>query len=157
MGSMPTPRPVVLVSALALSLLGPCASALIVPMSGWVPVNGNANVWTDTSGACLLREERSEQAFPVLASQEEALAFAAKLRVQLSKSMGPVISQPVDRAGFWAVLAAYDYKKEDATYKVSQLYINDAGTLRTVTGSSADGEKGACVNAMREFIRYLAD
>ncbi|CAM3827821.1 hypothetical protein [Deinococcus frigens] len=153
---MPSPRPV-LVSALALSLLGASTSALIVPMNGWVPVNGNANVWTDTSGACLLREERSNQAFPILASQEEALAFAAKLRVQLSKSVDTVVSQPVDRAGFWAVLAAYDYKKEGATYKVSQLYINDAGLLRTVTGSSADGEKGACVNAMREFIRYLAD
>lgn len=146
-----------LLSTLALSLLGASAHALIVPMTGWVPVNGNANVWTDTSGACLLREERSGQAFPVLASQGEALAFAAKLRVQLSKSVDTVVIQPVDRAGFWAVLAAYDYKKDGATYKVSQLYLGDGGLLRTVTGSSAEDERGACVNAMREFIRYLAD
>lgn len=153
---MPLPRPA-LVPALALSLLGPSASALIVPMTGWVPVAGDARVWTDASGTCLLREERTEQAFPVLASQPEALAFAVKLRQQLSKTMGPVAIQPVDRAGFWAVLAAYDYKQDGATYKVSQLYLNDAGLLRTVTGSSAEGEKGACVNAMREFIRYLAN
>ncbi len=153
---MPLPRPV-LVSALVLSLLGSSASALIVPMNGWVPVEGNASIWTDTSGACLLREERTGQAFPVLASQTEALAFAVKLRKQLSKSVGSVTIQPVDRAGFWAVLAAYDHKDGGATYKISQLYLNDAGLLRTVTGSSADGEKGACVNAMREFIRYLAN
>ncbi len=150
------PRPVLL-SALALTLLGSSASALIVPMNGWAPVEGDASVWTDTSGACLLREERTGQAFPVLASQPEALAFAVKLRTQLSKTMGPVVIQPVDRAGFWAVLAAYDYKQGGETYKVSQLYLNDAGLLRTVTGSSAEGEKGECVNAMREFIRYLAN
>ena len=153
---MPLPRPVLL-STLALCLLAPSSSALIVPMNGWVPVEGNASVWTDTSGACLLREERTGQAFPVLASQPEALAFAGKLRKQLSKSVGPVVIQPVDRAGFWAVLAAYDFKQNGATYKISQLYLNDAGVLRTVTGSSAEGEKGACVNAMREFIRYLAN
>lgn len=153
---MSLPRPA-LVTLLALSLLGSHASALIVPMNGWVPVEGDARVWTDTSGACLLREERTGQAFPILASQPEALAFATKLRKQLSKTMGTVVIQPVDRAGFWAVLAAYDYKQGGETYKVSQLYLNDAGLLRTVTGSSAEGEKGACVNAMREFIRYLAD
>lgn len=144
-------------TALALSALGAPAAALIVPMSGWVPVNGNANVWTNSSGACLLREERSEQTFPALASQDEALAFAARLRVQLSKAVQTVVTQPVDRAGFWAVLAAYDYQRNGSTYQVSQLYLNDDGLLRTVTGSSADGEKDACVNTMREFIRYLAD
>lgn len=158
---MPSPRPapvsVLILSLLTLGLLGAPASALIVPMSGWVPVNGDTNVWTDAGGACLLREERSGQAFPALASQTEALAFAARLRAQLSKSVAPVVIQPVDRAGTWGVLAAYDYKKDGATYKVSQLYVNDAGKLRTVTGSSAESEKGECVNAMREFIRYLTD
>ncbi|MDV6375890.1 hypothetical protein [Deinococcus arenicola] len=155
---MSSRRPVfVSTLALALGLLGTCASALIVPMTGWVPVGGNTNVWTDTSGACLLSEELSAQAFPALASQKEALAFASKLHIQLSKSVDTVVIQPVDRAGDWGVLAAYNYKKGADTFKVSQLYLGDAGKLRTVTGSSANAEKGNCVNEMREFIRYLAD
>ncbi|WP_229752925.1 hypothetical protein [Deinococcus aerophilus] len=153
---MPTMRCLSL-TVLALTTLGTPAAALIVPMKGWVPVNGDANLWTDAGGGCLLREERSGQAFPVLASQDEALTFAGKLRAQLSKNVSGVVTQPVDRAGFWAVLAAYDYREGGATYKVAQLYLSDAGILRTVTGSSAEGHKNECVNAMREFIRYLAN
>lgn len=133
------------------------ASALIVPMTGWVPVNGDANYWTDASGACLMREERHGQAFPLFGTPEEARSFALKLQATLDKRMDAVVTQPVDRAGAWGVLAAYDYTQGGATYRVSQLYLSDSGILRTITGSSALNESGECVNAMRDFIRYLAN
>lgn len=137
--------------------LSPAVSALIVPMTGWVPVNGDANYWTDESGACLMREERSGQAFPVFTSPEDARAFALKLQVVLDRQMDSVVTQPVDRAGNWGVLAAYDYQQAGVTYRVSQLFLSDRGVLRTITGSSASGETGSCVTAMRDFIRYLAN
>ncbi|PNY82816.1 hypothetical protein CVO96_02285 [Deinococcus koreensis] len=140
----------------ALGLFAP-AGALIVPMTGWVPVNGDANFWTDASGACLMREERHGQAFPLFGTPDEARAFALKLQTTLDKRMTAVVTQPVDRAGAWGVLAAYDYTQGGATYRVSQLYLSDSGILRTITGSSALSESGECVNSMRDFIRYLAN
>ena len=144
---------------LALFSLGLSASAgaLIVPMTGWVPVNGDANVWMDASGACLMREERHGQAFPSFSAPEQARTFALKLQASLDKRMASVVTQPVDRAGEWGVLAAYDYAEGGATYRVSQLYLSDSGILRTITGSSALDESGGCVNAMRDFIRHLAN
>lgn len=141
---------------LSLGLTAP-AGALIVPMTGWVPVNGDANVWMDASGACLMREERHGQAFPSFGTPQAARSFALKLQASLDKRMAAVVTQPVDRAGEWGVLAAYDYTEGGATYRVSQLYLSDSGLLRTITGSSALNESGECVNSMRDFIRYLAN
>ncbi|WP_245872951.1 hypothetical protein [Deinococcus planocerae] len=149
-------------AALRLGLLGALfacpAQALIVPLSGWTPVNGNANVWTDPAGACLLREERHGQAFPTFVTQDQALTFAKRLQTSLGKGdVREVVTQPVGRAGGWAVLAAYTYEDAGVAYRISQLYVSDSGLLRTVTGSSAQHEASTCVNEMREFLRYLAN
>ncbi|PTA69738.1 hypothetical protein [Deinococcus arcticus] len=133
------------------------AHALIVPMPGWTPVGGDANYWTDASGSCLMREERHGQAFPSFATPDEARTFALKLQESLGRSVRNVVTQPVDRAGRWSVLAAYDFKEGGTSYRVSQLFLSDSGLLRTVTGSSAAEGAGACVNEMRDFIRYLAN
>ncbi len=145
-----------LFTAAALSL--PPAQALIVPMPGWTPVAGNANEWVDGAGACLLREEKHGQAFPAFKTQDQARAFALKLQSKLSaRKVREVVTQPVDRAGAWSILASYSYEQSGITYRISQLYLSDSGILRTVTGSSAEFEGSPCVNAMREFLRYLAD
>ena len=78
-------------------------------------------------------------------------------RISLGRSVRSVVTQPVDRAGAWGVLAAYDYQQAGQTYRISQLYLSDRGVLRTVTGSAALKDAGACVNEMRDFIRYLAN
>lgn len=120
-------------------------------------MNGNANLWTDPAGACLLREERHGQAFPSFGTQAEAHRFALRLQNSLGKSrMREVVTQAVDRAGTWAVLAAYTHEANGVTYRISQLYLSDAGLLRTVTGSSAQHEASPCVNEMRTFLRYQA-
>lgn len=145
---------------LAAALLVPAAHALVVPLSGWTPVNGNANVWIDPAGACLLREERLNQPFPAFSLEEDALKFALRLQASLAKSkVQDIVTQPVERAGTWAVLAAYTHedKNSGVLYRISQLYLSDAGQLRTITGSSALHEGSSCVNDMRDFIRYLAD
>ncbi|MVN88849.1 hypothetical protein GO986_19085 [Deinococcus sp. HMF7620] len=150
------PRPLLPVCLAALTL--PWTSgALIVPMPGWTPVGGDANYWTDASGNCLMREERHGQAFPRFGTPEEARAFALKLQGSLGRNVRNVVTQPVDRAGIWSVLAAYDFQEGGVNYRVSQLYLSDSGLLRTVTGSSAAQDAGTCVNEMRDFIRYLAD
>lgn len=151
-----TRRPAAYLVAALAALLSP-AQALIVPLTGWTPVNGDANFWTDASGACLMREERSGQAFPTFTSAEDARAFALKLQGSLGRSVRSVVTQPVDRAGAWGVLAAYDYHEAGTTYRISQLYLSDRGVLRTVTGSAAAKHAGACVNEMRDFIRFLAN
>ncbi|MEF2278565.1 hypothetical protein V3W47_09650 [Deinococcus sp. YIM 134068] len=140
------------------ALLAAPAHALIVPLSGWTPVDGNASKWTDPAGACLLREERHAQAFPALKNQEQARAFARRLQTSLDRGqVREVVAQPVERVGGWAVLAAYAYENAGVTYRVSQLYLSDAGKLRTVSGSSAQFEASECVNVMREFLRYGAN
>lgn len=152
------PRLLPAASALAVALAA-SAHALVLPLSGWTPVNGDANVWTDPAGACLLREERHAQAFPAFAGQPEALAFALRLQKSLGKGqqVRDIVTQPVDRAGAWTVLASYIHEVDGVSYRISQLYLSDAGRLRTVTGSSAEHEASACVNEMRDFIRYLAN
>ena len=133
-------------------------SVLIVPLAGWTPVEGNANLWTDEAGACLLREDRSGQALPTLGTQEAARTFALRLQKSLGRSgVREIVTQPVERAGTWAVLAAYTHEEGGVAYRISQLYLSDAGLLRTVTGSSAQYEARACVNAMRDFLRYRAN
>lgn len=139
-----------------LCLLSP-ALALTVPMSGWAPVGGDAQFWTDASGACLMREERHGQAFPQFDTPEDARAFALKLQNSLKKQVAGVVTQPVDRAGVWGVLAAYDYVEGGVTYRITQLYLSDSGILRTITGSSVSTELSGCVNSMRDYIRYLAN
>lgn len=152
------PRPPLAALALAGALLAAPAQALVVPLGGWTPVNGNANVWTDSSGACLVREERHEQVFPALKTVEETRRFALRLQNALGRSnFQEVVAQPVDRGQGWAVLAAYTHQEGGVLYRISQLYLSDGGQLRTVTGSSAQYEASPCVNAMREFIRYGAN
>lgn len=156
------PSPRLLRSSLAAAalaaLLAAPARALIVPLEGWTPVNGNADVWKDGAGACLLREERYEQALPTFRTQEAARTFALRLQKSLGRGgVREVVTQPVERLGGWAVLAAYVHEADGVTYRISQLYLSDDGSLRTVTGSSAQHEASACVNAMRDFLRYQAN
>ncbi|GAA5513377.1 hypothetical protein Dcar01_02110 [Deinococcus carri] len=162
------PRLSLAASVLLAALFSAPARALVVPLAGWTPVNGNANVWTDRAGACLLREERHGQAYPTFSTQEDARAFALRLQKALGQNkagqdklgqnkLSEIVTQPVERAGTWAVLASYTHEQGGVAYRISQLYLSDAGLLRTVTGSSAQHEASACVNEMRDFIRYLAN
>ncbi|WP_104990067.1 hypothetical protein [Deinococcus sp. NW-56] len=140
------------------ALSAPSALALVVPMKGWTPVNGNAAVWADASGACLIREERHGQALPTFRTQASARTFAVRLQRTLGgqKTVAEVVTQPVERGGTWGVLAAYTHEANGVAYRISQLYLSDAGLLRTVTGSSAQHEASPCVNEMREFLRHGA-
>ncbi|WP_291430806.1 hypothetical protein [Deinococcus sp.] len=142
---------------LTLLVLSSHGAALIVPMPGWTPLHGDANDWADATGQCVLREERHGQAFPQFTTHDDALLFAVKLQSSLGRSVSNVVTQPVDRGGQWGVLAAYDYQQAGVKYRVSQLFLSDSGVLRTVTGSSAALNTAACVPAMRDFIRYLAN
>ena len=72
------------------------------------------------------------------------------------KTVSEVVTQPVERGGTWGVLAAYTHEANGVAYRISQLYLSDAGLLRTVTGSSAQHEANPCVNEMREFLRHGA-
>lgn len=142
---------------LGAALLAAPARALVVPLDGWKPVNGNASLWTDPEEACVIREERHEQAFPAFGSLDEAGRFALRLTNTLTRGgVSEVVTQPVDRGGGWAVLAAYTLGEGGVLYRVSQLYLSDAGRLRTVTASSAQFEASPCVNEMRQFVRYAA-
>lgn len=147
-----------LIAALLAGLLAPAAGALVVPLGGWAPVGGNANVWTDAAGACLMREERHGQAFPTFRTLDEARTFALRLQKSLAGgAVSEVVTQPVERPGGWGVLAAYALQDQGVAYRISQLYLSDAGLLRTVTGSSAQHEASPCVNEMRAFLRYQAN
>lgn len=150
-------RTVLSLAALA-GLLAAPAQALIVPLTGWAPVGGDARFWTDADSACALREERHGQALPTFGTQEEARAFALRLHRSLSRSgVRDLVTQPVERVQGWGVLAVYNQEADGVTYDIRQLYLSDAGLLRTVTGSHARHEASACVNEMREFIRYQAN
>lgn len=154
----PAARPALTRLGLLGALLAAPAHALVVPLTGWTPVAGNASEWTDPAGACLVREERHGQALPSFQTQDRALAFARRLQNSLGRSgVREIVTQPVERAGTWAVLAAYTYEDGGVAYRISQLYLSNSGLLRTVTGSSAQYEASECVNAMREFVRYLAN
>ncbi|GGK15688.1 hypothetical protein GCM10008955_06380 [Deinococcus malanensis] len=159
---MPVSRTLTALVSAALLCISGVAGALVVPLNGWTPVNGNAQEWIDPAGACVLREERHGQAFPVFRSVAEARTFAEKLQTTLirqgsAQRLSEVVAQPVDRAGVWSVLAAYSFESAGVKYRVSQLYLSDKGILRTVTGSSAQHEASSCVNSMRDFIRYMAN
>ncbi|GBF05597.1 hypothetical protein DAERI_050106 [Deinococcus aerius] len=144
--------------ALAGTLLAAPARALVVPLTGWTPVNGNANLWTDPQGACLVREERHDQAFPAFNTLEEARQFALRLQNALGRGgASEVTAQPVDRPGGWGILAAYTHDEGGVLYRISQLYLSDEGRLRTITASSAQYEASPCVNDMRSFVRYVAN
>ncbi|KEF34452.1 hypothetical protein RDMS_07335 [Deinococcus sp. RL] len=155
---MPVPAPLRVLGAALLALSASPALALVVPLKGWTPVGGNAGVWADASGACLIREERHGQALPAFATQAAARTFAVRLQRTLSgqKAVSEVVTQPAQRGETWAVLAAYALEANGVTYRISQLYLSDAGLLRTVTGSSAQHEASPCVNEMREFLRHGA-
>lgn len=135
------------------------AAALVVPLSGWTPIAGDASRWQDAGGACLIREDRYGQAFPQLSTQAQATATANRLRASLlARGLSEVVTQPVERqGGGWAVLAAYGYHEGGVTYRVSQLFTSQSGILHTVSGSSALNNTSTCAAAMREFIRYSAN
>jgi hypothetical protein len=137
--------------------------SLSVPMTGWAATDSSGATWADSAGACLLREEQLTQPYPTFDTAEAARRFAIKVQSALlaqtegGQKLSSVVTQPVDRAGKWTVLAAYVFSQQDVQYRATQLYLSDGGKLRTVTGSSADGEASACVTQMREFLRFLAD
>ncbi len=153
------PRPaskVALTLACVSAFAAGSASALVVPLPGWVPVQGDASLWQDAAGACLIREDKYGQAFPLLTSKQQATATANRLRTTLSAGgLTEVVTQPVQRgSGVWNVLASYAYQEGGVTYRVSQLFMSQSGILRTVSGSSAVNNGTPCTSAMREFIRY---
>ena len=145
----------------ALTLGG--AQALTVPMTGWSAKDSSHSTWADSAGACVLKEESLPQPYPSFSTAEAARAFALKVQGALlgqnegGQKLQAVITQPVDRAGKWTVMASYLFTSQEVQYRATQLYLSDQGKLRTVTGSSADGEASRCVGQMREFLRYLAD
>lgn len=144
--------------ALALACFTAPASALVIPIDGWVPIRGNADLWQDALGSCLIKEEKYGQAFPQLASQDKAQALAAKLRAGLIHAkLQDVTTQAIERGNSWGVLASYAYEEGGITYRVSQLYLSNSGLLRTVSGSSAMNNTSECAAQMREFIRYQAN
>lgn len=145
----------------ALSLLP--AQALTVPLTGWKATDSTRNTWADDAGACLLHEENLTQPYPTFDTADAARSFALRVQTALQaqsesgQKLQAVVTQPVDRAGKWTVMAAYLFTDKDVQYRATQLYLSDGGKLRTVTGSNADGEASNCVSQMREFLRYLAD
>lgn len=140
---------------LALSCFASPAAALVVPLSGWVPIGGNADHWQDAQGSCLLKEEKYGQAFPELKTNQAALALANRLRTALqAKGLTEVITQPLQRQdNTWAILASYGYQEGGVTYRISQLYLSQSGLLKTLSGSSAVNNTSTCAVAMRDFIR----
>lgn len=137
---------------------GSWGAALSVPLNGWGSTDPKGQDWVDPQGACRIREDRSAVNFPRFDNQKDALSFAQKLQVSLAKGgVSDIVTQPVERAGDWAVLAAYTYQEQGTRYHVTQLYLSELGKLKTISGSSAQHEASACVNEMREFIRYLAN
>jgi hypothetical protein len=163
---MPAGRPAPLLwLILPLLILAPCSSAagLSVPMTGWAATDPSQKTWADPNGVCLLHEEQLTQAYPSFGTADAARTFALKVQKSLmeqtenGQKLQAVVTQPVDRAGKWTVMAAYLFTQNEVQYRATQLYLSNAGKLRTVTGSSADGEASPCVNQMHEFLRYLAD
>jgi len=144
-------------------LLATSASALTVPMNGWAATDGSKTTWSDTAGACLLREEQLTQPYPTFNTADAARTFALKVQnallgqVEDGQKLSAVVTQPVDRAGKWTVMAAYLFTQQAVQYRATQLYLSAGGKLRTITGSSANGEASVCVGQMQEFLRYLAD
>ncbi len=137
--------------------------ALTVPMTGWTATDSSGATWADSAGACLLHEEKLPQPYPTFGTADAARTFALKVQNALmgqtegGQKLSTVVTQPVDRAGKWTVMAAYLFTQQNVQYRATQLYLSDGGKLRTVTGSSANGEASTCVGQMREFLRFLAD
>ncbi|WP_407539827.1 hypothetical protein Q0M94_00035 [Deinococcus radiomollis] len=149
--------------ALAALLMTGSGLGLSVPMTGWAATDSSGATWADSAGACVLHEEKLTQPYPTFDTADAARTFAIKVQSALlgqtegGQKLSSVVTQPVDRAGKWTVMAAYLFTQQDVQYRATQLYISDGGKLRTITGSNADGEASACVGQMREFLRFLAD
>ena len=161
---MPVWRALLCATALsAAAFCGAPALALTVPLNGWTATDSSGTTWADSAGACLLREEQLTQPYPTFDTADAARAFALKVQSALlaqsegGQKLQSVVTQPVDRAGKWTVMAAYLFTQQQVQYRATQIYLSDGGRLRTVTGSSADKEASVCVSQMREFLRYLAD
>ncbi|WP_424949701.1 hypothetical protein [Deinococcus sp.] len=139
------------------------AHALTVPMTGWAATDSSQTTWADTAGACLLHEETLTQPYPSFQTADEARTFALRVQQTLmgqsedGQKLTGVVTQPIDRAGTWTVLAVYVYTRSAVQYRATQLFLSVGGRLRLVTGSSANGEASACVGQMHEFLRFLAD
>ncbi len=132
------------------------AFAYTLPYQGW-SAQGEGT-WAADSGACLLRGEALDQAFPALTDQEAAQKLAARLQQALyAKKLQDVVTQAVERPGNWGLLASYTLDADGGPYVVTQLYLPSGGKLRTYTGSAKQGEQDPCVNDMRSFVRYLAN
>ncbi|ADV68324.1 hypothetical protein [Deinococcus maricopensis] len=144
-------------SLLLAALLGTPAHALLVPYAGWTS-SADGKTWLAPNEACVLQESQLTQAFPLFTNVTDAQAFAVKLQNSLSaQGMAHVTAQPIDRAGTWGVLAAYEHKSSGSEYRIMQLYLSNSGKLRTITGSTAALEASDCVGRMNDFVRYLAN
>jgi hypothetical protein len=139
------------------------ALAITVPLSGWAATDDSQKTWADANGACLLSEQQLTQPYAGFDSAEAARAFALKVQSTLAgqseggQKLTSVVTQPVDRAGAWTIMATYLFVQQDVSYRATQLFLSDGGKLRTVTGSNTDGEASTCVSQMQEYLRYLAD
>ncbi|WP_425145441.1 hypothetical protein [Deinococcus sp.] len=147
--------------AAMVSVLSCPASALTLPLAGWTTTDAGAgaggSTWTDSAQACVLREDRLSQPFPSLPDAGAAGRLAVKMqKALLAQHFGEVVTQPVARGAGWAVLAAYTFAQDGVQYRAVQLFLSDAGKLRTVTGSYADGEASPCVNELHDFLRNTA-
>lgn len=142
---------------LALLLGGSALAALNVPFAGWAPSVDPA-VWLNAGGQCALREEQHDQAFAPLTDQAAASALAARLQGSLvAQKFTEVSVQPVQRGGAYGLLASYLYTAAGTSYRVTQLYLSDAGKLRTLTGSVAASEQNKCAADIQNYLRYLAE
>lgn len=142
---------------LALLLGGSALAALKVPFAGWAPSSDPA-VWQSAGGQCVLREQLHDQAFAPLPDQAAANTLAARLQQSLlAQKFSEVSVQTVQRGGAYGLLASYLLSSAGGSYRVTQLYLSDAGKLRTLTGSVAEGEQNKCAADIQNYLRYLAD
>ncbi|ULH15462.1 hypothetical protein MF271_16320 [Deinococcus sp. KNUC1210] len=134
------------------------ALALTVPMADWTSEGGDSSTWTDSAEACVLHEETLPQNFPALTDSAAATRLAVKMQqALLGQKLQDVVTQPLNRGGTYAVLAAYGFAQSGVQYRAVQLFLSDGGRLRTVTGSYSEGEASPCVLELHDFLRNTAN
>ena len=145
------------VAAVYGALVSGSALALTVPMADWTTEDGGST-WTDSAEACVLHEETLPQNFPALTDPAAATRLALNIQKGLlAQKLQNVVTQPLNRGGSYAVLAAYGFTQDEVQYRAVQLFLSDAGKLRTVTGSYAEGEASPCVPELHDYLRNTAN
>ncbi|MBB6099044.1 hypothetical protein HNR42_002480 [Deinobacterium chartae] len=146
-------RYVLILSAALLS------SALAQPIPGWSASAkiGSTQTFTAPGGACAIRDSLSLRSFRPFSNQNDAESFAKTLQTGLlAQGFRNVVTQAVSRPDQWGVLASYTYVQKGQPYSISQVYLSQAGRLRTLTGSTRQGERDGCAPKMQEFLKFAA-